>query len=357
MTVLDLEGVPEQSQQEDRPDAGLLAAVASHVLDTGTQWDIGTFGAIAEFMRDDGEPASISSGPRSISISTSRGALRLEENAAARLVAYETVGRAAGIWRHGVAICLPDESCFMHGRRVVTEIGPDDDAIRAEDRDAILFDMGLGILQADVCIRTSDPTLLRALRAGEGTSLFGGDGSLLSAILHSGPHRVFLSRVGRVEVFQPIPPPSGKSPEGPHTHILPKLLRAGRTHAATTPIPDGWVPCAHFYPPHPLRDIQDAPRPFARNHFEAFDALHNRFGVAPLVALQEQVAAAVRRGQTPSSIDIPAGRFARSCVRVTLRKLKAAGEGSAAVLDEWLAAYDRIVTPEDGEEELIHACG
>lgn len=353
--MLAFEDVSEHAHDHRAP-AGLLATVASHVLDTGTQWDIGTFGAIAEFMRDEGEPAAISNTPNAISISTARGAMRLEENPDARLVAYETVGRAPGMWRHGVAVCLPDAACLMHSRRGVTEIGPDEHAIQAEDRGAILFDVGLGALQTDVCIRTRDRTLLRTLRAADGSNLFGGDGSVLAAVLEAGPHRVLLSRVGRVEVFQPIPPPTGRSPDGPHTHILPKLLRAGRTHAATTPMPDGFVPCAHFYPPHPLRDIRDAPRPFLRRHSDEFQVLHSRFGIAHLVALQRQVIAAVGCGQPPSAADIPTGRFARSYVRIALRKLKAGGEASAAVLDQWLAAYDRIAVDGDGEEELIHTC-
>ena len=44
----------------------------------------------------------------------------------------------------------------------------------------------------------------------------------MAVILAASPHRVFVSRVGRIEVFQAIPSANGKSPEGPHTHVLPK---------------------------------------------------------------------------------------------------------------------------------------
>ena len=84
----------------------------------------------------------------------------------------------------------------------------------------------------------------------------------MEVILAANPHRVFLSRLGRIEVYQPIPPASGKSPDGPHTHVLPRLLKSGRTHPATEPIPDGWFPCAHLYPPHPARDGMGEARPF-----------------------------------------------------------------------------------------------
>jgi hypothetical protein len=73
-----------------------------------------------------------------------------------------------------------------------------------------------------------------------------------------------VSHIGRAEVFQPIPPPGARSPDRPHTHVLPKLLARGRTHAATEPLPEGWIPSAHLYPAHPLRDQ------FGRKH--AFQA-------------------------------------------------------------------------------------
>ena len=44
----------------------------------------------------------------------------------------------------------------MNRRSVLTELGADAQALRGEDRDAILFDLGLGALQADFCVRIDD---------------------------------------------------------------------------------------------------------------------------------------------------------------------------------------------------------
>jgi hypothetical protein len=44
----------------------------------------------------------------------------------------------------------------MNGRGVITELGPDREAVRADDRDALLFDLGLGGGSAAICVRTSD---------------------------------------------------------------------------------------------------------------------------------------------------------------------------------------------------------
>ena len=52
----------------------------------------------------------------------------------------------------------------MNRRAVLTEIGPDHGALRAEDRTAALFDLGLGGLQLDTCVRSGDAATVTALR-------------------------------------------------------------------------------------------------------------------------------------------------------------------------------------------------
>ncbi len=104
---------------------------------------------------------------------------------------------------------------------------------------SILFDLGLGALQADFCVRINDHGLAARLREHAGRAVFEPGNPAMAMILAANPHRVFVSRLGRIEVYQPIPPPSGKSPEGPHTHVLPRLLNSGRTHPATEPVPEG----------------------------------------------------------------------------------------------------------------------
>jgi hypothetical protein len=230
----------------------LLDLIAGQVTDVETAWSIGTFGAIAEFTRDATETAAFDRGTGAISVVTARGGMRIDAHDALRPIASESL--TAQSWNQRVALCLPEGACAMNRRAVLTEIGPDHGALRAEDRTAALFDLGLGTLQLDACVRSGDAATVTALRNWVGQSLFADGNGAMAVILAASPHRVFVSRVGRIEVFQPIPQANGNSPEGPHTHVLPKLLRHKRTHAATEALPAGWVPCAHFYPPHPMRD-------------------------------------------------------------------------------------------------------
>lgn len=109
---------------------------------------------------------------------------------------------------------------------------------------------------------------------------------------------MFRCRFGRVEVYQPIPGPKDKTPSGPHTHVLPRLLALRRTHAATLPIPTGWVPCMTLFPPNPISNGHGGLRPFEKVQHEAFQSLWKRYGIQELVALKEEIFAAVSSQST-----------------------------------------------------------
>jgi hypothetical protein len=110
---------------------------------------------------------------------------------------------------------------------MIQELGPDSMAVRPEDRDSILFDLGLGALQVDVCVRASEPELLSALRAGAGRSIFDIGNPATAAIFEASPHRVFVTRIGRAEVYQPIPTVGGKSPDGLTSTCRPSFFAVG----------------------------------------------------------------------------------------------------------------------------------
>ena len=201
-------------------------------------------GAIAEFFR---APDETHTTDNATCVVTARGAIHIAVNGATRAVACT----AGGGEPSSIALCLPAADCTMHGYRVITEAGPDHGALRDRDRVAILFDLGLGSPYFDFYIRTADPAAIKRLREGTGFSLFDTRHRLPRDILAMHPHRVFVSRLGRIEVYQRIAGAGETTPEGPHTHLLPELLKTGRVHAADAPIPPGWIPCVNLYLGHP----------------------------------------------------------------------------------------------------------
>ena len=310
-----------------------------------TQWSLGTFGAIAEFARDPDEPVRLTQSDDAVAAVTPRGGIALKPHASSRPFASESVTRSG--WNQRIALCLPSNDCAMNGRNTLMEIGADHEALRPEDRDSILFDLGLGALQADFCVRIADRDLTVRLRELTGRAVFAHDNPAMGMILAANPHRVFISRLGRIEVYQPIPPPSGKSPEGPHTHVLPKLLKSGRTHPATEPVPDGWIPCAHIYPPHPARDGLGEARPFDATRHQSFQRIMAACGDPGIRGLKRRVVDAVLAGEPPSAVT--SDRHGRAGIRIALRQMKAEGRVSAA-LTAWLATFDQG-SPEDGDDD------
>jgi len=327
--------------------ASAFDLIADQLADPHAQWSLGTFGAIAEFMRDADEPAEISQNETSMAVVTPRGGIRLEARPHLRPIAFETVSTLA--WSQRVAFCLPEPESAMNRRAVLTELGPDAHALRAQDRDAIRFDLGLGAAQVDCCIRSADGDLIAALRASQGRSLFEPGNPAMGLILGASPHRVFVTRAGRAEIYQQIPAPGGTAPEGPHTHVLPKLLAHKRTHAATEPIPRGFISCAHLYPAHPLRDGYGRAIAFDSLRYAAFQRLLSRHGDIEHVRLKRNVVKAINAGAGPEAIAMPKDRFAQASIRIALRQLKAS-EGSSPLLTAWFAVHDANAS--DGDENI-----
>jgi len=331
-----------------------IELLAAQMADHETGWSLGTFGAIAEFARGGDEPVELSRTGAHIAAATARGGIRIAAREDMRLFASESTTRES--WSQRVSLCLPDGCCAMSGRTAFTALGPDAGALREQDREAVLFDLGLGALQVDAYVRVADPEVTAQLLSCAGRSLFEAGNPAMAIILAASPHRVFVSRLGRIEVFQPIPPADGKSPDGPHTHVLPKLLRHRRTHSATEPVPDGFVPCAHLYPAHPARDAFGRSRPFDGGRHAAFQDILRAFGDPAAVALKQRVVAAIAAGADPSAIAVTDHRFARTAVRVALRQLSATN-GASPALAAWMAAHERPDRGEPEDEDNPHEQG
>lgn len=314
------------------PAAGHAELVRRHLADAQTSWAIGTFGAIAEFHRDAVEPVEFSTH----GAITARGGIRLQLEGAVRVVAWERPSAGDG-WMHGIALCLPAAEGAMSGRTEVTELGPDAGALREQDRDAVLFDLGIGAPHCDVCVRTSDAGILRSLRAVAGRPILAT--GLLREIPAMSPARVFISRLGRVEVHTAIPGPEGRTPDGPHTHVLPDLLKHRRTHSANVPLPDGWVPGAEIFPASAIHDAHGKRAPFfdAGRH-GIFQSLLEAYGDRACAQAKTDTFTSVRAAAAPRDVS-SYSRAQRLARRVALRQL-AQTDGPSPALTAWREMFD-----------------
>jgi hypothetical protein len=115
----------------------LLEFLDRHLRQADTAWSVGSFGAGAEFTREPDEAVTFHRRGIALSAVTARGGVRISAQAGVRPVALESP--TAEAWDHRVALCLPREFCPMNGRGELTEISPDGDAIRDEERDGVLY--------------------------------------------------------------------------------------------------------------------------------------------------------------------------------------------------------------------------
>ena len=322
-------------------DRSAIEVLRRSLADPAGSFSIGVPAAVAEFMRDAEEPAeALADG---LGVATARGAIRLTAREDVRLLAYEALSRRPERWLHGLVFCLPEAAARMEGSRVLRALGPDREAVQTGDREAQLFDLGVGAPQADFCVRTSVPALIELLRRNGGRPLAEWPGEVMAALKEANPQRVVRSRLGRIEVTQPIP--GNRTPTGPHTHLFPHLLSdlssgpdRDRAYDPELPVPEGWLPCLQVYPPHPTIDLLGDDRPFDGARHAAFQDLLAAWAPPDYTREKARANAAFEAGETPESFvprETPAGRTVEADRQLACRY--SSSRGSTQRLNRLLA--------------------
>ncbi len=229
----------------------LLPWTGSHIIEwtartitdrLGT-WVTGMPGAIAEFPCQPQREVSAHIGAEEIIGRADDALFRLRASDRLRAFAYEQGGPIVIGFSRARALDAP--------LTTFTPLGEDVNAIDGDHRNELLFDFGLGRRFSRFCIRTGKTELFTQLSQFAGLpwgDVFSRAGA---AILAESPTRVVESQLARIEVYAPIPPPGGKSPDGAHTHFLPQFLASGEEMPSTLALPDYAAPVAIFYPGQP----------------------------------------------------------------------------------------------------------
>lgn len=307
------------------------------VEDPRHSWSVGTLGAIGEFHRAPEETTHRADSPGVLAIATDRGALKIAPRNDVEVIAYDNLSKDGETWSQALAVCVPFKA---EAPQMVTALGRDGDAVQEGHREHLLYDLGAGLGLVRFCVRTADAALAQVLDEHAGKPLFGpGQVAVQDALLRSQPHRVVMSPIARIEVYQDIPAPDGDSPEGPHTHLLPQLLASQRTHSANTPLPEGLQSVLNLHPRSPWRDNLGRRTDFDPEADADFLALFARHALPDDARVRSEVKAAVESGANPAEFAWPETRRKRVQARLTLRRLAAGGRVSE--VEAWRALYDR----------------
>lgn len=221
-------------------------AFAVDRLDRGAgTWVMGVVGAVAEFAPAPGATVQVAALGDTVTARTPGGALRLEIDQWVRALAFGPENDPAT----RIALVTLREKGRPDRHDGLTALGPDTAALDAEARDHWLYDLGLNRSEARFCIRLPEGPARDAVEAARGLPLAAALPRIGPALMAAQPVRVVETALGRAEVSAPIPPPGGRSPPGPHTHLLLDHLATGRATPAGLDVPRAYLSGVLWYPP------------------------------------------------------------------------------------------------------------
>jgi predicted Fe-S protein YdhL (DUF1289 family) len=224
----------------------IVAFVADSLLQRSGTCVLGCYGATAEFVVDDDEVCDVSVDGNVVSAISEKGALRLTMGEHVRALALRD-DRAREGYRAVFLVVLKSRE-MLPVAAALTPLGLDEDAIRSSRRRDLWFDLGLGRAEMRFCVRTSEAGLLDVLNGAVGLPLTALLSTWGAVILSRSPDRVIETPLGRAEIGTSIPHPGGRSPAGPHTHLLPDYLLTVRATEPGIELPPVYALGATFHP-------------------------------------------------------------------------------------------------------------
>jgi predicted Fe-S protein YdhL (DUF1289 family) len=228
------------------PQGRIVEFVAESLRQRSGTWALGCYGATAEFICHRDEPCDVSVTGETITAISERGALQLTIGEQVR--ALQLRAGQSGRGYRAIFLVVVKARATLPVATTLTSLGRDEGAIPPECRNDIWFDLGLGRADLRFCVRASATDLLDTLNQASGLPLADVLQAAGAMIVKRSPARVVESPLGRAEIYAPVPPPGGQSPDGPHTHLMPGHLATGRATPPDIDLPPVYAVGAAFYP-------------------------------------------------------------------------------------------------------------
>ena len=222
-----------------------ISFVTQSLEKTSGTWVMGVVGGVAEFAAKPGQPIDVSIVGDCLVAKTDAGAMRMVINDDVRALTFDPPDRER---EARIVLAVKRERGRLPVASGVADLGPDTDAL-VQERNANLYDLGLGRKEGRFCVRLGEGAAREALNGSKGLMFPHALPMIAGTLVAESPTRVVESALGRIEVQGKIPPPDAKSPDGPHTHLLPDHLETGRALPVGMDLPRAYLPGAIFYPP------------------------------------------------------------------------------------------------------------
>ena len=208
-------------------------------------WVMGVVGAVAEFSPAADQSVAVKVSDDTIKARTDGGALSMWIDDDVRALTFDPPLTPAE--RTRVVLAVKRERGRLPAAGCITDLGEDANPL-IDERSKHLFDLGLNRKEARFCVRVAEGPALSVLQSTAGQALMPTLSKLGSVLAAESPTRVIETALGRIEVNSPIPSPRGRSPDGPHTHLLPDQLELGNAMPVGMDLPRTYLPGALFYP-------------------------------------------------------------------------------------------------------------
>lgn len=249
---------------------------------TNSSWAIVRDGVVAEFSIVPGDKPIKTFDNNTLKIDTHRATLCINFDDSVKAIVAESGAHGCSPWTQIIYLCIPKDQAKMSCRNKLTYLGNFDNGTDKGD----LWDLGVGTETLDACIVAKDKPTNELLKQNEGKYIIDDPDFLRELVIHS-PPRLFQTKFAYIIVRQKIPLTEKEELEGPHTHLLPPIIKSKKYFEV--PVPENMIPIIQT---DPFGSVIDGNGNFhAWNGFENddFQTFLQKYGDSKYVALKNEM--------------------------------------------------------------------
>lgn len=308
---------------------------------TESSWAIVRDGIVAEFSIVPGDKSIKTFNSNVLKVDTNRATLCINFDDSMESIVAESGAHGCSPWTQNIYLCVQKEQAKMSCRDKLTSLGKFDNGTDKGD----LWDLGVENETLDAYIIAKDKSTNELLKQKEGHYIIDDPHFLRELVLRS-PPRLFQTKFAYIIVRQKIPLTEKEELEGPHTHLLPPLIKSKKHFEV--PIPDDMIPIIQT---DPFGSVIDGNGDFhAWNGLEndAFQTLLQKYGKPEYVALKNQMRQSIIGCLTRNEVSVIESTYAdktkQDLIRITLAQIVCDGKIGKAMRQDAYRILERLKT-------------